>query len=76
MVSRVRHNDLLKKIADNEGEEVNAVLARAAFDSVVPGICLSCEAVEPEIEPDQDAGYCDECGKNRVVSCLRLAGWI
>jgi hypothetical protein len=29
-----------------------------------------------EMEPDQRAGYCEQCGKNKVVSALILAGVI
>ena len=42
-----------------------------------PAICTEadCDHVA-EIEPDQDAGYCEVCGKNTVVAALVLAGLI
>jgi hypothetical protein len=46
-------------------------------DSVSPAICTEadCDHVA-EMEPDQDAGYCENCGKNTVVAALVLAGLI
>ena len=38
---------------------------------------LSCNLHEcgctAQVEPDQRAGYCEQCDKNKVVSCLVLA---
>jgi len=49
------------------------LLETYAFDSVVPGVCSECENVY-HYEPDQDAGWCEICGTNTVVSCLILGG--
>lgn len=54
---------------------VEAMLEAAAFDSVSPAICIACDATA-EMEPDQDRGWCESCGRNTVVSALVLAGII
>lgn len=54
---------------------VNEMLEAAAFDSVSPAICIECDATA-EMEPDQDGGWCENCGRNAVVSALVLAGII
>lgn len=41
-------------------------------DSVMPGICLSCETFEDSLEPDVYAGHCHECGKDTLFSALEL----
>jgi hypothetical protein len=53
------------------------MLEHATFDSVAPAICSNegCD-YSTEMEPDQDRGWCEECGTNTVVSCLILAGII
>jgi hypothetical protein len=46
-------------------------------DSVAPAICTEPECdYTTEMEPDQDAGYCEACGNNSVASALVLAGLI
>jgi len=44
-------------------------------DTVSPAICMSegC-GFTCEMEPDQDAGYCEECHTNSMQSALILAG--
>jgi len=44
-------------------------------DSLCPAICMECGATA-QMEKDQREGYCDSCGKNKVVSGLVLAGLI
>jgi hypothetical protein len=44
-------------------------------DSVCPAICMEC-GHSAEMEKDQREGYCESCGKNKVVSCLVLADLI
>jgi len=44
-------------------------------DSTVPAICTNCDATS-YMEPDQEKGFCENCGNNSVVSCLVLAGLI
>ena len=72
--SQVRQEKLTKLLAA-EGYDTLEGLAEAAFgDSVSPAICTDpdCDHTS-EMEPDQDAGYCESCGKNTVVSALVLA---
>ena len=68
----------LEKLARIEGyEDVMDLLEAASFDSVVPGICKvkGCD-YSTGVEPDSDSGWCEECDKGTVVSCLVLAGII
>ena len=68
----------LETLADIEGfESTDDLLASAVADSVCPGICAnpSC-SYTCEVEPDQDAGWCEECGAGSVKSALVLAGVI
>lgn len=49
-------------------------------DSVCPAICCNpeepgCNYIEG-MEPDQDAGWCAECGKGTLKSALILGGVI
>ena len=68
----------LAKLLHAEGFDTFEELAQAAFsDSVSPAICTDADCdYTTEMEPDQDAGYCESCGKNTVVSALVLAGLI
>lgn len=68
----------LEHLADIEGyERVDELLEAAALDSVCPAICLNegCEYT-CEMEPDQDAGWCEVCETNSMASALVLAGII
>jgi hypothetical protein len=66
----------LAKLLESEGYDTLEELAAAVVgDSVSPAICIECDATA-EMEPDQDAGYCENCGKNAVVAALVLAGLI
>jgi hypothetical protein len=51
------------------------LLAASLADSVCPAICMECAATA-KMEKDQREGYCDSCGKNKVVSGLVLAGLV
>lgn len=53
---------------------VDALLEAVVTDSVCPAICVS-EACSYtcEMEPDQDRGWCEECGTNTMQSALVLA---
>jgi hypothetical protein len=55
------------------GQRAQAILS----DSVSPAICMNedCDFT-CEMEPDQDAGYCEECRTNSMHSALILAGLI
>jgi hypothetical protein len=57
------------------GKSTEEMLRQATYDSATPAICTACDYTA-EMEPDQDAGYCEACGTNTVVSCLVLAGLI
>jgi hypothetical protein len=68
----------LMKLCDLEGfKRLDAFLKLALADSVCPAICMTegCDHTT-EMEKDQDAGYCEACGGNTVVSALVLAGLI
>lgn len=56
---------------------VEELLESASIGSVVPGICTNdgCDFTT-EYEPDQDAGWCEECDTETVASALILAGII
>jgi hypothetical protein len=72
--AQVRQEKLAKLLAA-EGFETLEEMAQAVLsDSVSPAICIEpgCDHVA-EMEPDQDAGYCEVCGKNTVVAALVLA---
>ncbi len=72
------YGDKLRKLRDLEGYDSPTVfLEQCCTDSIVPGICMNdhCDATY-EYEPDQDRGWCDECGTNTVKSALILAGMI
>jgi hypothetical protein len=68
----------LMKLCDLEGyERVHDLLRASITDSGCPAICMTegCNYTT-EMEPDQDAGYCEACGGNTVTSALVLAGLI
>ena len=68
----------LQKLAESEGyESIDDLLYAAAYDSVVPGICIKpdCDAT-CECEPDARTNYCEACGGQTVKSCHVLAGII
>jgi hypothetical protein len=72
--AQVRQEKLAKLLAAEGYETLEELLAAVLGDSVSPAICVEpdCDHVA-EMEPDQDAGYCEVCGKNTVVSALVLA---
>lgn len=51
--------------------------AEGAYRCGVPSICMNdgCDYVT-DMEPDQDAGWCDECKTHSVKSAYILAGII
>ena len=68
----------LMTLCDLEGfDSLDDLLQAAATDSVCPSICMTegCN-YKVEMEPDQDAGFCEVCGGNTVTSVLVLAGLI
>lgn len=67
--------DKLDQLASNWGMSRDELLGSYVLDSVAPAICMNpgCD-FSTEYEPDQDGGWCDECGTRSVVSALVLAG--
>ena len=68
----------LIRLCEVEGyKDPNDLALDVGCDSVCPAICMTegCDYTA-EMEPDQEAGYCEACGGNTVVSALVLAGFI
>jgi hypothetical protein len=68
----------LAKLVEIEGHDSTDELLEAVFsDAVSPAICMNegCEFT-CEMEPDQDAGYCEECHTNTMNAAPVLAGLI
>ena len=65
----------LAKLLEIEGYESIDELIEAVFlDAVSPAICMNegCDFT-CEMEPDQDAGYCEECHTNTMKAAPVLA---
>lgn len=68
----------LHELAQEEGcSGPEELLRRFAIGDTVPGICTTpaC-SFTAQYEPDQDAGWCEECGTQTVTSAFVLAGLI
>jgi hypothetical protein len=68
----------LAKLVEIEGFDSIEELMEAVFsDAVSPAICMNpdCNYV-CEMEPDQDAGYCEECLTNTMKAAPVLADLI
>jgi hypothetical protein len=77
-MSRSRDEAKLSKLVEIEGyENVEALLQAVLCDSVSPAICMNedCDFT-CEMEPDQYAGYCEECHTNTMKAAPVLAGLI
>ena len=77
-MSRSREKAKLAKLVEIEGyENIEALLQAVLCDSVSPAICMNedCDFT-CEMEPDQDAGYCEECHTNTMKAAPVLAGLI
>lgn len=71
----------LAKLCEIEGfDDENDLFAAAISDSVCPAICCNPDNPEcdytAELEPDQDRGWCEVCGRGTLVSALVLGGII
>jgi hypothetical protein len=68
----------LAKLIEIEGYDGVEDLAQAVLsDAVSPAICMNEDCnFTCEMEPDQDAGYCEECHTNSMKAALVLAGLI
>jgi hypothetical protein len=69
--NQVRQEKLAKLLAAEGYDTLEELAAAILNDSVSPAICIEpdCDHVA-EMEPDQDQGYCENCGKNTVVAAL------
>jgi len=56
-------------------EKIDHLLLASIDSSTCPAICMDCGSTT-ETEPDQCAGYCEQCGRKKVVSALILGGVI
>jgi hypothetical protein len=68
----------LAKLIEIEGYNSADELMEAVFsDAVSPAICMNegC-GFTCEMEPDQDAGYCEECHTNTMTAAPVLTGLI
>jgi len=65
----------LDKLAEVEGKTVDDLLQDAVIREDCKGICMNegCDYTT-EVEPDQQAGYCEVCGTKTVKSACVLAG--
>ena len=68
----------LARLVEIEGYEAADDLLEAVFsDAVSPAICMNEDCnFTCEMEPDQDAGYCEECHTNTMTAAPVLAGLI
>ena len=72
------HKAKLAKLIEIEGyDSIEDLIATVFSDSVSPAICMN-EGSDftCEMEPDQDAGYCEECHTNTMKAAPVLAGLI
>jgi hypothetical protein len=77
-ISPAQREAKLAKLMEIEGYDNFEELAQVILsDSVSPAICMNEDCnFTCEMEPDQDAGYCEECRTNSMHSALILAGLI
>ena len=53
------------------------MLHACVTDSISPAICTEPDcSYTTDMEPDQDRGWCEACGRNTVASAFVLAGLI
>jgi hypothetical protein len=72
--TQVRQQKLAKLLAAEGYETLEAMAAAVLSDAVSPAICTEPDCdYTTEMEPDQDAGYCELCGKSTVIAALVLA---
>ena len=69
-------SEALQALIEDEGfDSVDDAIECYVYDSVVPGICPVCGYCASRMEPDQCAGWCEECDAGTVQSLLVLAGY-
>jgi hypothetical protein len=78
MTSAALRQAKLAKLLEIEGYERVEDLIEAVFsDSVSPAICMNEDCnFTCDMEPDQEAGWCDECRTNTMTAAPVLAGLI
>jgi hypothetical protein len=72
------HKAKLAKLSEIEGyDSIEDLIAAVFSDTVSPAICMNegCDFT-CEMEPDQDAGYCEECHTNTMKAAPVLAAII
>jgi hypothetical protein len=72
------HTAKLAKLIEIEGyADIIQLMEAVLSDSVSPAICMNdgCNFT-CEMEPDQDAGYCEECHTNTMKAAPVLAAII
>lgn len=70
--------EALNRLAAAEGyDDPLDLLEDAIFDSLCPAICLNAECgYTQDLEPDQGAGWCENCQAPTMASALILANLI
>ena len=78
MLPETERQAKLAQLLETEGyATLEELLEAVVSDSVSPAICMNPRcSFTTEMEPDQDAGFCEECGTQSVKSALVLAGLI
>ena len=68
----------LSKLIEIEGyDSLEQLLEAVVSDSVSPAICTNADCdFTCEMEPDQEAGYCDECHTNTMMAAPLLTGLV
>jgi len=61
----------VKELLNGFALTLDEACEQAIMDGIAPAICTECGYIT-EIEPDQDAGYCESCGKNKVKAITVL----
>lgn len=66
----------IKALMESYGyTELDALVADCVMDSITPAICTVC-GYTTDMEPDQRAGWCEECEAGTVKAALVLLGMI
>ena len=77
LTAQIRQQKLAKLLETEGYDSLEGLAAAVLSDVVSPAICVDPDCdYTAEMEPDQDDGYCEACGKNTVVAALVLAGLI
>jgi hypothetical protein len=77
MDARIRESKLAKLVEIEGYNSIDELMEAVFSDAVSPAICVNvgCDFT-CEMEPDQDAGYCEECHTNTMTAAPVLAGLI